>query len=126
MTVRSASILSICAASLVVALAPAAAQETTVTGLRTGDLPTEFVRYSDLDLTSSSDQTRLATRVRKAAYRICGQFSPLDLPIAKQAYECHGVALNGARPQMDSAIAAARNGTQVAALSAVIRVSAAN
>jgi len=66
----------------------------------------ERVSYVDLDLASRSGIEILSTRVGGAVYRVC---SPLDQRSTFAEHgACRSFAWNGARPQMDRAIARAR------------------
>ena len=73
------------------------------------------VRYADLDLTSDVGAQTLQTRISRAARAVCGSADIRDLPAMGDVQHCRQVALSGAAPQVEVAIAQARNGRAYAA-----------
>ena len=93
-------------ALFVASSAPAAAKEVTVLGQLPVDQLTERVSYADLDLATSYGVETLTYRVRGAVNRVC---SPLDQRVTFAEHgECRSFAWNGARPQMQQAVARAQ------------------
>ena len=80
------------------------------------------VRYADLDLTSNVGAQTLQTRIDRAAHAVCGSADIRDLPAMSDVQQCRQVALSGAAPQVEVAIAQARTGRAYAAND--VRVSA--
>ena len=108
--IRSAvAFASILAASLPVAVAPALAQgNPVVVYAQQGDVRSERVPYADLSLTEKSGLRSLTYRVSSAVKRVC-LFEPGLAGVTDHGYHrCAGDAWAGARPQMDRAIARAR------------------
>lgn len=85
----------------------ASAKDVTVFAGPPEEALSEHVRYADLDLASPAGVERLGMRVAGAVTRVC---SPLD---QRSTFSEHGVcksfAWNGATPQMEQAIARARD-----------------
>jgi UrcA family protein len=74
---------------------------------------TRFVHHGDLDLQRAPDQRRLAQRVDSAIKDVCaiGDYHAKRTIAASSDYHaCSKVAWNGARPQIDAAIARAGAG----------------
>jgi UrcA family protein len=70
------------------------------------DALSRSVSYADLDLTSAADVGRLTFRVRSAVNYVC---APLDQRVTFAEHgACRSYAWNGARPQMDLAVARAQ------------------
>lgn len=70
------------------------------------DRITQRVSHRDLNLASASGQRSLHFRVRSAMGRVC---APLDgTNLRTQQQYCRSVAWDGAKPQMDQAIARAQ------------------
>lgn len=80
------------------------------------------VRYADLDLTSDTGAHMLQTRIDRAARAVCGSADIRDLPAMSDVARCRQVAVSGATPQAEIAIAQARTGRAYAAND--VRVSA--
>lgn len=74
------------------------------------DAPHTSVSYRDLDLSTDAGARILQQRVRRAAASVCGVFDQRDLPAVSHAMACRKMALQGAAPQMELALAAARSG----------------
>jgi len=91
---------TLCAAALLGMLAPVSANA------NAGGNSAE-VRYGDLDLTSPNGRTRLDTRVRAAAKKVCEADYAFSLDMRMAANACVGVALASAKPQVARAFAAA-------------------
>jgi len=84
----------------------ASAKDVTVRAAPPEGALSERVRYADLDLASSLGVEALSTRVGGAVTRVC---SPLDQRSTFSEHgACKSFAWNGARPQMERAIARAR------------------
>jgi UrcA family protein len=92
------------AASALVTAGPAFAQSE----------PSATVRFDDLNLTDARDVSRLDARVHRAADQICGHPDIRDLTGMREAQNCRTIALHSAEPQMQVALAAARNGADYA------------
>jgi UrcA family protein len=105
MTIKTATAMAL--GLLVAFSSPAAAKDVTVRGqLPDQDQLTEIVNYSDLYLASDAGVNRLNLRVRNAVNRVC---APLDQRHTFYAFnDCREVARSGAQPQVDLAIARAR------------------
>ncbi len=73
------------------------------------------VRYGDLDLTTNVGTQTLQTRIHRAARVVCGSADIRDLLGMSDVQHCRQVALSGAAPQVEVAIAQARNGQAFAA-----------
>lgn len=69
------------------------------------DAPTAEVRYSDLSLTTAEGAKLLKARVERAARRICGTRGVVDLNERGNAKQCYRVAVAGAMPQVELAVA---------------------
>jgi UrcA family protein len=69
-----------------------------------------LVRYGDLDLTSQSGAAALQARVTRAVRYVCGSADIRDLPAQRDIGTCRVAAQEGARPQVELALAAARSG----------------
>jgi len=78
-----------------------------------------YVSYADLNLASIEGRSRLESRVRGAVGRVCPGGHPADLTTASIAGECRTAAWEGARPQMEAAIANAGRGYAMAGAIAV-------
>jgi len=74
-----------------------------------------LVRYADLDLTSSRGTQALQARIDRAARAVCGSADIRDLRAMSDVQHCRQVALSGAAPQVEVAIAQARSGRTYAA-----------
>ena len=86
--------------------APASAREVTVLAPPPEDHLTERVSYADLDLATDPGIKTLTFRVRGAVKRVC---APLDQRVTFAEHsECRSYAWNGARPQMERAVARAQ------------------
>jgi len=86
--------------------APASAKDVTVIAGPPEGALSEHVRYADLDLASPVGVELLSMRVGGAVTRVC---SPLDQRSTFAEHgSCKSFAWNGAKPQMDRAIARAR------------------
>jgi len=85
----------------------ATADDVTVVANSSGETQlTKVVRYSDLNLASSSGVKSLTRRVNAAVRAVC---APLDERARLREHgACRSFAWNGARPQMDQAIARAQ------------------
>jgi UrcA family protein len=112
MTIRKmcASVFLTAAAGLAASIgSPSAAQAKEVTVLREivhEDQLTGTVSYADLDLASPAGARALNMRVGNAVLGVC---EPLSMPDSfAQHSACRSFAWAGARPQIDSAIARAR------------------
>lgn len=82
------------------------------------------VPYADLDLGVVRDQTRLQVRIKSAASNVCGYDGLRDTTFAPAIYECRSVAIAGAQPAFQAAVAAARHGTVTVVGEAAITVAA--
>jgi UrcA family protein len=83
----------------------------TVTGQR--DMTTERVPFGDLALTTRAGQHALYRRVSDAVYRVCPVIDEEGVPYDSRG--CMDFAWDGARPQIDHAIKAAKSGAPLAA-----------
>lgn len=103
------------AVALVATTTPLAAQDTIVEGLpqRINSIE-ERVAYGDLDLRNQNSQLMLISRVRQASDRVCDIVHQGEGPIVKFNSRCVQRTYKNAKPQIDLAIANARNGKQVA------------
>ncbi len=73
------------------------------------------VRYTDLNLASDAGTRTLQARIDRAARAVCGSADIRDLSAMSEIQNCRQVALNSAAPQVEVAIAQARNGRAFAA-----------
>lgn len=74
-----------------------------------------FVHVGDLDLTRNGDRDRMNNRIENAARRVC-RSAMRGIAAAMAEESCIKVALAGARPQAERAIALASKTTRIAAL----------
>lgn len=81
-----------------------------------------LVRYADLDLASDTGAHMLQARIERAAHAVCGSADIHDLAAMSDLHNCRRGALSSAAPQVEVAIAQARNGRAYAAND--VRVSA--
>ena len=77
------------------------------------DLPTAQVRFNDLSLTTAQGAAELKARVARAARNVCAAEGSHDLKAQVQAVNCTEVAIAKAMPQVELALANAKN-TRVA------------
>ena len=110
MTIREKCASNLLAAGMACALlafaGPASAKDVTVLGQAPADHLTTIISYADLDLGTPAGANELSLRVASAVDYVC---SPHDQRSTFQEYgACRSYARNGARPQMDQAIARAR------------------
>jgi UrcA family protein len=82
-----------------------------------------YVSYADLDLASAAGRDRLESRIAGAVSRVCPAGHPADLTTAALTDTCRDIAWDGARAQMNFALARAANG-QLALRGGTIAVSA--
>jgi len=73
------------------------------------------VSFADLDLRTADGVQRLHSRIHHAARAICGQPGIRDLKAMRETDNCRRVALAGAVPQVELAVAQAREGKVYAA-----------
>jgi len=78
------------------------------------------VEYGDLNLATASGQRRLNYRIEAAAQAICGSAEHLDLRALTANEECRAGVRASAKPQVEIAIAKARQSTAVAAASSLV------
>jgi UrcA family protein len=78
------------------------------------------VEYGDLNLATAGGQRRLDRRIESAARTICGSYDRLDLHARTAFDECRAGVLASAKPQVEIAIAKARQSTAVAAASSLV------
>jgi UrcA family protein len=104
--VRNAAFV-LAAGSAMIAV-PASAEEI-------GTSQSMVVRHSDLDLTSDHGVAVLHRRIDTAARAVCGNFYGADLAARSRALACRKVARADAASDVEVAVAAARNGQQLAA-----------
>lgn len=115
MSIRPQSLLTLFAAvvtstTLLSSTAAAQTEPVVVTAQRQADEPTEIVSHRDLRLTLAGDQRRLNRRVEAAVKNVCGYndvAAARSVTTYSKYYACHGVAWNGARPQIAAALARA-------------------
>jgi len=89
----------------------AAARDVTVVAQPPADVLSERVSYADLDLATRTGVQVFNARVGGAVYRVC---APLDQRSTFSEHaNCRSFAWNGAKPQMDRAVARAE---QIAAV----------
>lgn len=94
---------------------PLMAQDTIVQGkVQRSDLVQERVAYADLNLREQPSQLILISRVKKAATRVCRIIYQGEHPLALFESRCPYKTYSDAKPQIDLAIANARNGKQIA------------
>lgn len=84
--------------------------------LATPDDRSTSVKIGDLDLATASGQRMLDVRVARAARMVCDGIFSRDLRTMSEATACRRTAIANARPQVEQAIASARNGTVYAAV----------
>lgn len=94
---------------------PLQAQDTVVEGkFQQTDVVQERVAYADLNLREQPNQLILISRVKKAAKRVCNIIYRGEHPMAVFESRCPHKTYTDAKPQIESAIANAQNGKQVA------------
>lgn len=105
-------------------VAPAAAEPVLVTGQRViaPEGPTQVVQFGDLNIATQLGEKRLLRRVSHAVDAVCPSFE-LSRIMTSEERSCRDFAWSGARSQIATALASARNG-EMNALAAAIRVSA--
>jgi UrcA family protein len=99
------TILTLAAAAVAFAAAPAFAQSGGATRLTIG--------YADLDLSTARGVARLDRRIRTAVEVACGPTSDADLHGKNVARQCRVETLALARAQRDTAIAAVSGGSSI-------------
>jgi UrcA family protein len=70
----------------------------------------KVVRFADLDLTTQAGEQALRGRIARAAALVCGEADLRDLRATSLIDACRVSAMANAAPQMQVAIANARNG----------------
>jgi UrcA family protein len=74
------------------------------------------VRFGDLDLSTDAGAAALHARIQYAAQMVCGgEIDQRDLPALGAARACRQIAMASAEPQVQMALADARDGRQLAA-----------
>jgi UrcA family protein len=68
------------------------------------------VHTTGLDLSSDAGVQALQSRVFRAAKYVCGTPNSLDLPAMRERDSCRQVAMDSAAPQVQLAVAQARQG----------------
>lgn len=107
---KTAAVLSGVTASLLVAAAASAAQETPVVIYgEPENVRTERVTYADLNLIDQGDQRKLNLRVTGAVKRVCLYENSRSGLQDLGYYNCAGNARDGAEPQIARAIQRARD-----------------
>jgi UrcA family protein len=92
-----------------------AAQDTIVEGTpQRSNTVQERVDYADLDLRDRDNQVVLVSRVKKASGRVCDIVYKRESPVVKFNGRCPQRTYRDAKPQIDVAIANARDGRRVA------------
>ncbi len=71
------------------------------------DVRTATVTYADLNLVSLAGRHVLQRRIFAAANSVCDIAAPKSLQLDRVIRTCRDVALDGARPQFEAAVAAA-------------------
>lgn len=85
------------AAALLLAVSPARAAETLqFSGMDEAQVNSETVHFSDLDLSSPKDASRLYTRIRVAAENVCGDYDLRDYVDTREARQCENDAIHAA------------------------------
>lgn len=87
------AVLAIAAATLVADIASAGEH----------DAASTVVRYSDLDLTQSSDAARLYARLKYAAQKVCSSYDSRDMNVQRLHDACYDAALSNAVARVDDA-----------------------
>jgi UrcA family protein len=82
------------------------------------------VSYSDLNLASSMGRRVLERRMAWAAQSVCEIEAPRSVPLDREMRSCRTVALEGARPQFEAAVAATLHPSVTVGASAAVIVSA--
>lgn len=91
----------------------------TVYGRRPGDEELVVrVSYADLQLSSSVDASALQRRVVRATSRACSNMYRMTTPT--QQWVCRDMAMDIAQPQIDLAVAAARQGYAASASARIV------
>jgi UrcA family protein len=105
-TVVAALLATLLTGTLAVGEAHAQPRDFTVLApVDASDALTVFVSYADLDLARPAGQLQLERRVGHAVQQVCPSTGPSGLAEARSASVCRATAWNGARPQIDAAIA---------------------
>ncbi|QPC98788.1 UrcA family protein [Qipengyuania soli] len=95
---------------------PAAAEEPEIVVTGKKKVPdgfepvTQVVTIGDLDLTTASGERKLEKRVAKTIKKMCYIYTKPARWQVKDSEDCSAYAWEGARPQMDQAIARAKGG----------------
>lgn len=111
------------AAALAAALAtPVSAQTKLVVTASRAELPVVRVGYADLNLASATGQANLNLRVKKAVNMVCESHKGRSAKETASFNNCRTFASEGARPQVEAAIANAAGGTNIAMASPAIRI----
>ena len=97
-------------AAVFAATAPAGAKERPIVVTASEEaIPVRYVSYRDLNLARAQDQRLLVKRVRYAAKGVCADSIPGSLGYEAHFVACRSQALDGAQPQIDRAVARARD-----------------
>lgn len=67
------------------------------------DAASAVVRYSDLDLTQSTDAARLYARLKYAAQKVCNSYDSRDMNVQRKHDACYDTALSNAVAKVDDA-----------------------
>jgi UrcA family protein len=76
------------------------------------DLPRAEIRYDDLALATPHGAERLQARIKHAARRVCGVNGVADVSGRMAALKCADAAVANAAPQLELAVANARDAQQ--------------
>jgi UrcA family protein len=87
------AVLALAAATLVADIASA----------KDHDGVSTLVRYSDLDLTQSSDAARLYARLKYAAQKVCNSYDSRDMNMQRAHDACYDTALSNAVAKVNDA-----------------------
>jgi UrcA family protein len=112
MNEKLTSLFAACAVTLAVfaATAPASAGQRPITiTAPAADIPVRYVSYRDLNLAKASDELILVKRVRFAAKDVCFESVTFDSALGTASAACRAQAWSGAEPQIDRAVARARD-----------------
>ncbi|WP_019833172.1 UrcA family protein [Sphingomonas sp. PR090111-T3T-6A] len=100
--------------SVSVALSAASALAAPALAAPVADGQSAIVHIADLNLATDAGIQTLHTRVAHAAKKVCGAPDARDLSAVRQSDACRQVALESAAPQVQLAIADARQGKALA------------
>ncbi|MEO7689264.1 MAG: UrcA family protein [Sphingomonas sp.] len=84
------------------------------------DVERAIVRTGDLNLATAAGERALNRRIEQAATLVCGRPDPYDIAMSAPVRACRNRAIKRVMPQIDLAIAGARNARSYAMENALV------